>query len=248
MAVVESLERPGLVVLRARPGRRRRSAAGEGRADRIVLRGGGQIRGKVIPDPDRPDRVTVVTETGKTPLTFQKPQILQVIAEPERARRVRGPAAEAPTTAEAQYELGLWCEQHKLSDLAEIHYEAAVKHDKTFAPAHQKLGHVRYGDRWLSATSVREAQGLVRYKGQVDLEGREGPSRRAGGRERRADVVGPADPAAPPGDRCRAGRPPPRGRGATDGDPRPDRRQPARPGPGRGLDAVPDAARPRPRA
>ena len=65
--------------------------AGEGRADRIILRGGGQIRGKVLPDPDRPDRVIVLTETGKTPLTFQKPQIVRVVAEPERPGRLRGP-------------------------------------------------------------------------------------------------------------------------------------------------------------
>src|SRR3954453_17787390 len=56
--------------------------AGEGFADRNVLRGGGQIRGKVVADPRHPDRVTIVTETGKTPLTFQKSQVLQVIAGP----------------------------------------------------------------------------------------------------------------------------------------------------------------------
>src|SRR5262245_9169807 len=50
------------------------------RADRIMLRGGGQIRGKVVPDPKHPDRVTVLTETGKTPLRFQKPQVLRVVA------------------------------------------------------------------------------------------------------------------------------------------------------------------------
>src|SRR4051812_34675229 len=53
-----------------------------GLADRIVLRGGGQVRGKVVADPAPPGRVIVLPEQGKTPLTFQKSQVLQVIAEP----------------------------------------------------------------------------------------------------------------------------------------------------------------------
>ena len=41
-----------------------------------------------------------------------------------------------------------------------------MKHDKSYEPAHQKLGHVLRGDHWLWGDELREAQGLVRYKGQ----------------------------------------------------------------------------------
>ncbi len=81
MAIARIPKRPGLVVLLLGLGGSV-LGAGEGRADRIILRGGGQIRGKVIPDPDRPDCVILRTETGKTPLSFQKPQIVRVVAEP----------------------------------------------------------------------------------------------------------------------------------------------------------------------
>src|SRR3954470_11798424 len=57
-------------------------AATGARADRIKLRGGGQVRGKLLPDPQDPDRRTILTETGKTPLSFQKAQILEVQPEP----------------------------------------------------------------------------------------------------------------------------------------------------------------------
>src|SRR5206468_1916055 len=50
-------------------------------ADRIILRGGGQIRGEVVPDPARKDRVTVITETGKTPLIFEKAKVVQIVEE-----------------------------------------------------------------------------------------------------------------------------------------------------------------------
>ncbi len=70
----------------------------ECRADRITLRGGGQVRGKLIADPDRPDGVLLLLERGKTPLRFQKAQILQVAPEPgildeyvDRRDRLRRP-------------------------------------------------------------------------------------------------------------------------------------------------------------
>jgi hypothetical protein len=91
------------------------------RADRIVLRGGGQIRGKVVADPKQPDRVTVLTEKGKTPLRFQKPQVVQVISAPSALDEYLVKRDQAAATAAAQYDLGLWCEQNKLADLAVIH-------------------------------------------------------------------------------------------------------------------------------
>jgi hypothetical protein len=139
---------------------------GQTRADRITLRGGGQIRGKVLPDPQGPDRVRILTEAGKTPLSFQKAQILQVSPEPSALDEYLARRERLTSTAEADYELGVWCEEHKLKDLANLHFEAAVKHDKSYEPAHQKLGHVLRGDHWLWGDELREAQGLVRYKGQ----------------------------------------------------------------------------------
>ena len=41
-----------------------------------------------------------------------------------------------------------------------------MKQDGTHAAAHQKLGHVLSGERWIWGDELREAQGLVRYKGQ----------------------------------------------------------------------------------
>lgn len=140
--------------------------AGDTRADRIVLRGGGQVRGKVTPDPNRPDRVSVLTERGKTPLSFQKVQVIEVVAEPGPLDEYLKQRDATPATAEAQVNLGRWCEGHKLPDLARLHYETALGLDPTFGPAHRKVGHVLYSGRWLTADALREAQGLVRHKGK----------------------------------------------------------------------------------
>ena len=136
-------------------------------ADVIALRGGGKVRGKVVPNArEGADRVTVLPEKGRTPLVFHKEQVVGVTAEPGPLDEYLVRRDRASSTAESQYELGLWCEGHKLRDLARLHYEAAVGHDKSFAPAHRKLGHVLHEDRWLTADELREAQGLVRYKGR----------------------------------------------------------------------------------
>lgn len=142
------------------------STGSDVRADRIVLRGGGQIRGKVIPDPAHPKMITVLTEKGKAPLTFEKPKVVEVVPEPSILDDYVVKKDKAVSTAESQFALGQWCEEHKLPGLATSHYEAALRYDKAFAPAHQKLGHVLYADRWLTQDELREAQGLVRYKGK----------------------------------------------------------------------------------
>jgi hypothetical protein len=135
-------------------------------ADVIVLRGGGQVQGKIVPDPQNKDRVQVWLLQGRKPLSFQKQQILEVIKRQSPLDEYvvkRGKAAE---TAQAQYELGAWCEQNKLTDLARLHYEKALAIDKSFEPAHRKLGHVYHGGYWLTRDELSAVQGLVKYKGR----------------------------------------------------------------------------------
>jgi hypothetical protein len=139
--------------------------AGESRADRIVLRGGGQVRGKLIADKSRPDVLLYIGEVGKTPMVFKKDQVVQVVPEKSALDEYVVLRARERSTAQAEHELGLWCEGHGLADLAQVHYELALKLDSTFGPSHQKLGHVERNGRWLNADEVKEAQGLVKYKG-----------------------------------------------------------------------------------
>jgi hypothetical protein len=138
----------------------------DARPDVIVLRGGTRVRGKVVADPAKPDRVSLILERGRTPMSVAKAQIEQVIEEasPLDGYVLRRGAASG--TAQGQFDLGSYCDQHKLPDLARLHFETALKLDPTFGPAHEKLGHTKVGDRWLSGDDLRAAQGLVKYKGR----------------------------------------------------------------------------------
>ncbi len=53
----------------------------EARADRITIRGGGQIKGKLVSDPAHPGQWLYFGEVGKTPMVFKKDQIVQVLPE-----------------------------------------------------------------------------------------------------------------------------------------------------------------------
>jgi len=149
-------------------------APSESRADRVTLRGGGQVRGKLVADKVHPEILLFLGEVGKTPMVFKKEQVVQVVPESGPLDEyVRLREKDRPT-AEAEYDLGLWCEGHGLADLALLHFEAAVKRDSTFGPARQKLGHVLRDGRWLDADEVKEAQGLVKYKGRwITIEEKE---------------------------------------------------------------------------
>jgi LPXTG-motif cell wall-anchored protein len=54
----------------------------------------------------------------------------------------------APQNAKGQYELGRWCDQHKLKDEAIKAYERAIDIDPDYEPARKALGHKKVLGRW----------------------------------------------------------------------------------------------------
>lgn len=142
------------------------ASAPAARADRISLRGGGDITGVVVEDPAHPDAVVVQTEGSAKPLVFSKDQVLKVTREPGPLDDYLAHRDEIDATAQAQHDFGLWCEENKLAGPAQVHFRKAVEIDPQFAPAQRKLGHVQQGDRWVTYDQQREAQGLIRHKGR----------------------------------------------------------------------------------
>ena len=136
------------------------------RSDTIVLRGGGQVEGKVMPDPKDKDRVQVWLLKGRKPLSFRKGQILEVVPKATVLDEYFEKKKKAAETSQGQYDLGMWCEQNKLTDLAKLHFETALAIDRAFVPAHKKLGHVYHGGYWVTRDELNTIQGLVKYKGR----------------------------------------------------------------------------------
>ncbi len=137
-----------------------------GRADTITLRGGGAFEGKVIPDPLDKNRVQIWMLQGRTPLVVDRSKILEIAPKPTALDAYFAKKDKLENTVQAEYDLGLWCDQHHLIDLARVHYENALHIDKSFEPAHKKLGHVFHDGYWLDKNELNQMQGMVKYKGR----------------------------------------------------------------------------------
>ncbi len=140
------------------------------RADRIAVRNGSIIKGKAIIDDAHPDQYLVIGEKGKTPIVLKKDRVLKIEPEPsvldEYVVRRQAIMKSASTSSQDEYNLAVWCQEHKLADLASIHLESAIQRDPDFGPAHQKLGHILHDGRWMTSAELKVAQGYLLYKGK----------------------------------------------------------------------------------
>jgi len=108
---------------------------------------------------------------------FQRPEVVaaRVKADPTldeyNARRMK-----APYTADGQWALGLWADEHGLKDQARAHFTAVTRLDPARDHAWQRLGYRRHGPRWLTderaaaekAESVAQKQADKRWHPQID--------------------------------------------------------------------------------
>lgn len=135
-------------------------------ADVIRLRGGGEMRGVLLDDPTRRTDVQIQTANAWKPFVIGRDRLLEVVPERSSLDEYLPRRREVEATAQANYDLGQWCEARKLPGPAEYHYRRAVEIDKSFGPAHEELGHVLVGDDWLTVDEARKSAGLVKYKGK----------------------------------------------------------------------------------
>jgi hypothetical protein len=145
------------------------AAPGEARADRIFVKAGSIIRGKAIVDEAHADQYLIFSERGKTPIILKRDRVASIVPEAgvldEYAARRKAFFA-GPPTAIREYELAVWCEEHKLADLATVHNESAIKREPEFGPAHKKLGHIEHDGKWYTPAEYKKAQGYVLVKGK----------------------------------------------------------------------------------
>ncbi len=95
--------------------------------------------------------------------------------------------AKTPMTAAARWKLALWCEEHRLKDLAFVHLGEVISLDPGRDAAWRKLGFKKQGNRWVSEAEIAEEQALkkadkkwgpVLKKLHKDIHGTNGKARR----------------------------------------------------------------------
>lgn len=136
-------------------------ASPEALADRIQLRDGSHLKGALLDDLKTSATIRVLIENSARPLVFNRDQIVRVTPESDVFDDYFAIRDSFPNTAEGQFKLGQWCEQHHLSGLAPTHYRAAVQLDKNHAEANKKLGHILHEGAWITHDDLKRSQGLV---------------------------------------------------------------------------------------
>jgi hypothetical protein len=93
-------------------------------------------------------------------------QIQEIIREKDPLQEYEEITAKFQDTAEDQYSLALWCEAHKLQKQRRVHLLRVIELDPEHAPARKKLGYELRDGKWMTASELKEAKGLVKFGGR----------------------------------------------------------------------------------
>ena len=143
------------------------------RADFIALKGGGEIRGDLLPDQKdtgrkstaKCDLISIRTLSGAT-VAVARDEVSSVerrrpISEEYETRR-----RAVPATVAGHWETAEWCRQKSLSRERQFHLQQVLELDPEHEAAHRGLGHIRDKGRWTTRNEMMETQGYVQHKGK----------------------------------------------------------------------------------
>ena len=136
---------------------------GVARADQIFTRGGGQLSGDVVErGPD-----SIVVDIGGGTIGLPLSYVERIVPGPSPLTLYREKSGRlAPDDAPGWVALGQWARQEGLRDQAREAFGRAIALDPDNAAAHEALGHVRVGPKWMAGEDGYRAQGLVRHEGE----------------------------------------------------------------------------------
>jgi len=131
-------------------------------ADSVFLKSGGEVKGEVV--EQRAD--AVVLEVGPGRITVPMKNVARIVSSTTDLGLYHARAAALAARDVAGWlRLAAWAQSRELATQARDAYEHVLAVDPLNADAHLALGHVRMGDRWLSAADANRARGLVEFEG-----------------------------------------------------------------------------------
>ena len=104
---------------------------------------------------------------------WQRPEVVADRAKADPAlAEYEAKRLKAAYTADAQWALGVWCDEHGLKEQAKAHLTAVIRLDPSREAAWKKLGYRRYDGRWRDrrAGGRREGRGRDAEAGRPLLE------------------------------------------------------------------------------
>jgi hypothetical protein len=133
-------------------------------ADVVYKKDGGKVEGTIV--ASKSDDDTLFLETSFGAVKLDRDEVLRIeSATPAQKEYLRRKKV-APATADAQFELALWCLENKLASEYRLLLEKVIELDPNHLQARKRLGYVQQNGKWLSEDEARSAEGLVKYRGK----------------------------------------------------------------------------------
>jgi len=138
---------------------------GVARGDAVQLRGGGRIEGTVARGESGKVPYVLIEVDPRLKVAIPENQVSRV-AESELLDEYRERVAATPATAEAQFDLGLWCQRSVLLPQSKHHFQRAVRIDPNHSRARSALGYVAHDGGWVRYSDLQESRGMVKIGGK----------------------------------------------------------------------------------
>lgn len=140
-------------------------------ADTIVLRNGGEVRGKVKVNRDSNERLkdyVVALETGGH-IKLAPNQVAKHIESSPRQTAYRDLLDSMPDTADSHWEMAQFCSKNALVERKEFHLQRALVLDENHQEVRKSLGYIWKDGKWISQSEEMQRRGFKRYKGTWQL-------------------------------------------------------------------------------
>ena len=132
-------------------------------ADEIWLKGGGRIVGEIVERRAQ----SVVVDVGPGTVSLPMARVERIVSATSNLSEYRSRAALlAHSDVQGWIALATWAEDNDLRTQARDAWRHVLAIQPSSVIAHQALGHVQYGGRWMERADAMRAQGLVEYDGQ----------------------------------------------------------------------------------
>jgi len=132
-------------------------------ADDVYLTNGGRLSGLVVSRGDT--QLTLDVGAGRITLPLSRVARIVTASSPLATYRQRARTLEAKDV-NGWLELALWARDQELLTQAREAFAHILTLDPANATAHQALGDVQVGERWMSLEESYRAKGLVRFEGE----------------------------------------------------------------------------------
>lgn len=138
-------------------------------AEIFVLRNGSRIVGELLNADESPrEKFVVLTESGAK-LTFTKDQVEQMLHPRPNELEYEKIKAGYSDTAEAQWQLAMWCQDKNLVPERKKHMQRVIELDPNHLEARRALGYSKVEGKWTTQDELMKSRGYVLYKGRWRL-------------------------------------------------------------------------------